>query len=89
MSLPTPGENPQLDAETRVPILIGMSVAFVTLSTVVVVLRLYTRFFVVCSPGPDDLTIVFAQILSVGVSAATILREFQSSSNRDCQLSNF
>lgn len=74
--MPIPGDNPQLDAETRVPILIGMSVAFVTLSTVVVLLRLYTRYFVVCAPGPDDHTIAFAQILSIGVSAATILREF-------------
>ncbi|KAK3328765.1 hypothetical protein B0H66DRAFT_596382 [Apodospora peruviana] len=74
MPVPVPGENPQLDAETRVPLLIGMSVAFVALSTLVVGLRLYTRYFVVSALGPDDLTISIAQVLSIGVSVATVLQ---------------
>ncbi|KAK3335121.1 hypothetical protein B0T19DRAFT_395014 [Cercophora scortea] len=72
--MPIPGENPQLDAETRVPIVVGVSVAFVAVSTVVVLLRLYTRYAIVSAPGPDDLTIAIAQVLSIGVSVATILQ---------------
>ncbi|KAK3392708.1 hypothetical protein B0H63DRAFT_386995, partial [Podospora didyma] len=72
--MPAPGENPQRDAETQVPMLIAMSVAFVSVSSVVVLLRLYTRYVVVSSPGPDDITIAIAQVLSIGVSVSTILQ---------------
>ena len=72
-----PGENPQLDAETMQPTLIGISVAFVALSTIVVLLRLYTRCCIIGSPravGADDVTIGIAQVLSIGVSVGTVLR---------------
>ncbi|KAK0657981.1 hypothetical protein B0T16DRAFT_402843 [Cercophora newfieldiana] len=72
--MPVPGENPELDAETAVPTLIGVSVAFVAASTILVALRLYTRCFVVRAPGLDDLTITIAQVLSIGVSIVTILQ---------------
>ncbi|KAK3693293.1 hypothetical protein B0T22DRAFT_37389 [Podospora appendiculata] len=72
--MPVPGENPRLDAETRVPTVVGVSVVFVAVSTVVVLLRLYTRYAIVSAPGPDDLTIAIAQVLSIGVSVATILQ---------------
>ena len=58
------GENPQLDAETMVPTLVGVSVAFAAVSTVIVALRLYTRFAIVGAPGGDDLTIAIAQVRS-------------------------
>lgn len=74
MAMPIPGDDPERDAETMAPTLIGISIGFVALSTTVVVLRLYTRYFVVYSPGPDDFTIAVAQVLSIGVSVATILR---------------
>lgn len=75
MSLPQPGDNPARDAETLVPTLIGMSIAFVAMSTFIVAIRLYTRYFIVRSPGADDTTIAIAQVLSIGVSVVTILRE--------------
>ena len=60
--LPRPGQFPELDAETRVPALIGVSVAFATASTIAVGLRLYTRGFVIRALGIDDATIAFAQV---------------------------
>ena len=60
--LPIPGQFPELDAETRVPILVGMSTGFVLASTIAVGLRLYTRGFVVRNLGMDDATIAFAQV---------------------------
>ncbi|KAK0719245.1 hypothetical protein B0H67DRAFT_486181 [Lasiosphaeris hirsuta] len=72
--MPVPGENPAVDAETTVPIIVGISIAFVAVSTVIVLLRLYTRYVIVRSPGSDDVTIAIAQVLSIGVSVATILQ---------------
>lgn len=60
--MPAPGENPTLDAETRVPILIGVSVAFMILSVTVVLLRLFTRYAVVKALGSDDYTILIAVV---------------------------
>jgi hypothetical protein len=73
--MPVPGENPELDAESTVSTLVGVSVAFVSVSTLLVALRLYTRCFVVRSPGADDVTIALAQVLSIGLSVVTILRQ--------------
>ncbi len=72
--MPVPGENPKLDAETAVPIIYGISIGFVCVSSIIVALRLYTRYLIVRSPGADDATIAVAQVLSIGVSIATILR---------------
>jgi len=82
---PLPGENPALDAETRVPILIGTSIAFAVLASLVVLLRLFTRYAVVKAVGADDLTIFAAMILSIGVSVITIIRAF---SQRHLMLGN-
>lgn len=60
--MPVPGENPELDAETQVPLLIGMSVGFLAVSTIAVLLRLYTRYIVIKAPGLDDITIAVAQV---------------------------
>ena len=72
--MPLPGENPRLDAETALPMLYAISIAFVVVSTIIVALRLYTRFLVIRSPGADDATIAVAQVFSIGVTIATILR---------------
>ncbi|KAK1762900.1 hypothetical protein QBC33DRAFT_253416 [Phialemonium atrogriseum] len=72
--MPFKGEFPELDAETRVPLLVGISIGFLCVSTVAVLLRLYTRYIVVKSPGSDDATIAIAQVLAIGVSITTILQ---------------
>ncbi len=61
-ALPLPGEYPELDAQTRVPILLGLSIAFLVLAAIIVLLRLITRFIIVKAPGSDDYTIVFALV---------------------------
>ncbi|EPE05187.1 hypothetical protein F503_03792 [Ophiostoma piceae UAMH 11346] len=72
--MPTLGDDPALDAETRVPILVGTSVAFTVASSLVVLLRIYTRFVIVHSLGIDDYTMVAAAVLAVGVTVVTILQ---------------
>ncbi|KIH93894.1 hypothetical protein SPBR_06033 [Sporothrix brasiliensis 5110] len=69
-----PGENPALDAETRVPILIGTAVAFSIASSLVVMLRMYTRHAIVRAPGLDDYTMVVAAVLALGVTVSTIVQ---------------
>lgn len=61
-SLPSPGEYPKLDIQSQVPIIIGISVAFMVMSTIVVALRLYTRYRVIKVAGDDDITIGIAQV---------------------------
>lgn len=60
--LPSPGEYPELDTQSQVPIIIGISVAFMVMSTIVVALRLYTRYRVIKVAGDDDITIGIAQV---------------------------
>lgn len=74
MSTHIPGEDPVLDAETRVPILIGTAVAFSVATSLVVLLRMYTRHAIVHAPGVDDYTMLAAAILAVGVTVSTILQ---------------
>lgn len=60
--LPEPGEFPKLDIETQVPIIIGVCSAFMIMSTIIVVLRLYTRYRLIKAAGEDDITIGVAQV---------------------------
>lgn len=60
--LPTPGEFPSLDVETQVPIIIGVASAFLALSTIMVLARLYTRYGLIKVAGDDDITIAVAQV---------------------------
>jgi hypothetical protein len=60
--MPAPGDNPELDAQTRVPLLWAISIVFIVISSVAVLLRLYTRQFVVRNVGLDDVTIVAAVV---------------------------
>ncbi|OAA65340.1 hypothetical protein SPI_02127 [Niveomyces insectorum RCEF 264] len=74
MSTVVAGQNPALDAQTRVPILVGTALAFTIVSSLVVLLRLYTRYAVVHSAGIDDYTMLVAAILAIGVTVSTILQ---------------
>lgn len=65
--LPEPGEYPNLDVQTQVPIIIGVSAAFMVISTIVVALRLYTRYGVIKVAGDDDITIGIAQVRPNGL----------------------
>ena len=65
--LPEPGQFPELDAETQVPILVGTSVAFALASTIAVGLRMYTRSVVVRAFGMDDAMIASAQVSSAAI----------------------
>jgi len=60
--MPVPGENPALDAETQVPTLIGISVAFIVAAALVVALRIITRQYIVKAVGADDITMVVAVV---------------------------
>lgn len=102
-TLPAPTDNPAYYTENQGPIIFGVTVAFSVLSSIVVGLRLYTRYGLIKFAGSDDVTIVvahvsphpstpasrssvsqcaellFAQVLSLALSAATILRESTTS----------
>lgn len=60
--LPTPGEYPELDVQTQVPIIMGVTSAFLVLSTLIVAARLYTRYGLIKVAGDDDITIGVAQV---------------------------
>lgn len=66
---PEPGEFPQLDVESQVPIIIGVSAAFMVGSTIIVALRLYTRYGLIKAGGNDDVTIGVAQVCATSVFA--------------------
>lgn len=53
--------NPALDAQSKVGAVIGLSVGFATLSTVIVSCRIYTRT-VLKSTGIDDAFIIAGQV---------------------------
>ncbi|CAN8097293.1 unnamed protein product [Discula destructiva] len=72
--LPTPGEYPSLDAETQVPIIIGVTSAFLVLSTLIVAARLYTRYGLIKVAGEDDITIGVAQLINIGLVTTVILQ---------------
>ncbi|KEY73986.1 hypothetical protein S7711_02581 [Stachybotrys chartarum IBT 7711] len=53
--------------ETQGPLLLGVAIGFVVASAVVLALRLYTRVWLIQTPGADDWTIVLAMYLYVAV----------------------
>lgn len=69
--------------ESRTALVVGIAVAFAAASTIVMVLRFYTRFVISKVAGWDDWTMLLAQILSVAVSvlkcAGKLHNEFQMS----------
>jgi len=56
--------NPELDSQSKVGAIIGLSVSFATLSIVVVSCRIYTRV-VLKSIGIDDAAIIVAQVRTI------------------------
>ncbi|KAJ0114185.1 hypothetical protein J7T55_008020 [Diaporthe amygdali] len=61
--LPEPGDFPELDAQTQVPVIIAISVVLVLFSATLVLLRLHTRYRVIKAAGLDDISIGVAQLL--------------------------
>ncbi|KAH6985168.1 hypothetical protein EDB80DRAFT_733386 [Ilyonectria destructans] len=68
-----PTTNPIVDVESRSTLVISISIACLSVSTLVVFLRLYTRVLILKAPGLDDLTILIVQLLGICVVIATIL----------------
>jgi hypothetical protein len=60
--MPGTSPNPALDGESRVTEIIAILSVTTTLSTLIVVLRCYTRAFILKSFGPDDMVMVPAQV---------------------------
>ncbi|KAF2492235.1 hypothetical protein BU16DRAFT_107908 [Lophium mytilinum] len=52
---------------------IALCIAFGAITTVVIFLRLFTRFYIIKTIGPDDVLITIASILSWAFIAATIM----------------
>lgn len=61
--LPEPGDFPELDAQTQVPVIIAISVVLVLFSATLVLLRLHTRYRVIKAAGLDDISIGVAQVI--------------------------
>lgn len=59
------------DGESQVTYIVAVLTVACALSTIVVVLRLFTRLRILNTVGADDFVMAFAQILTLG-SAATI-----------------
>lgn len=64
----TGGPNDHFDS--RGPVVLGVSAAVLVLSTLFVVCRLISRFFVVRKPGWDDYTMIMAWFLAFGATFA-------------------
>ncbi|KAF2686747.1 hypothetical protein K458DRAFT_476511, partial [Lentithecium fluviatile CBS 122367] len=62
-----------LEAESQTALIYSLCITLVTISTLSVGLRLYTRTRILKIVGSDDFAIVVAQILAIAVSIATIL----------------
>lgn len=60
--LPTPGEYPDLDAQTQRPAIITIAVVLVIFSATLVLLRLHTRYRLIKAAGLDDISIAVAQV---------------------------
>jgi hypothetical protein len=54
-------ENPELDMQSRVGTIIGLSVSFAILSTIIVSCRIYTRV-ILKGIGIDDAAIIATQV---------------------------
>ncbi|KAG9378568.1 hypothetical protein A1F94_010337 [Pyrenophora tritici-repentis] len=70
LSWPTPN---YVDPETRGPALIIVNAIFMTLATLTVCARLYTRLVVKRWFGIDDVFILLALLFTVGLTAVVLL----------------
>jgi hypothetical protein len=68
--------NAAFQMESKAPLINSLAIIFVVLSTISVILRLYTRKRLLDVLGADDITISIAQILAIAVSTLTILRKW-------------
>ena len=71
----TPTSDPAIDAETKMPEILGFLISGTILSTVAVVLRIITRAGILKRFGADDWTMVFTQVLNIGTAVAIGLGE--------------
>lgn len=60
-------------AESLAPLIDTLAIIFVVISTVSVALRLYTRKHILNAVGPDDISIVVAQVLAIVCSVTTVM----------------
>jgi hypothetical protein len=60
--------------ETKVSIVLAVSLAFTIASSIVFTLRVYTRTGILRNAGPDDWTMLVAQIFGVAVSVMTCMQ---------------
>ncbi|KFY73170.1 hypothetical protein V499_06718 [Pseudogymnoascus sp. VKM F-103] len=72
MQVLTEEQTRALAAETRGPILLGLSISFTVLSSIFVVLRVIARFWIIKGAGWEDYTIVVAVAFNVGMAACQI-----------------
>lgn len=70
MSLNAPDHS--LDHESSSELMIGLSATLGFISTVVVILRMYTRLVQLRNAGLDDLMIVVTQVCSIFLPSALI-----------------
>ena len=67
--------NPAIDAETKMPQILGFLIAGATISTIGVVLRIFTRAKIIGKLGADDWTMAIAQVLALASCVAIGLGE--------------
>ena len=83
-SLPTPSDGNQ----NRTGEILGVSIGFLVISFIVVVLRLYTRLFLIKSARWDDWTILLALVMrsvfDLGVMLANLDEAWQHCRCRPC-----
>jgi hypothetical protein len=51
-----------LEAQTQAPTLVGIALGFISATTVIILLRMYTRIFMLRMAGPDDWSILVAMV---------------------------
>ncbi|KAI7787142.1 hypothetical protein LA080_000478 [Diaporthe eres] len=71
MSLNAPDHS--LDHESTSELMIGLPAALGVITTVVVILRMYTRLVQLRNAGLDDFMIVVTQVLAIGLNVSTCL----------------
>jgi len=69
--------DPVVSAESQSGMVIAIAVSFTAAALLVMCLRLYTRLFLLKTAGPDDYSMVFAQILAVVVAITTCQGEIR------------
>lgn len=58
-------EGIDLQHQTQAPTLVGVAVGFIAATVVIILLRMYTRIFMLRMAGPDDWSILVATVRSL------------------------